>query len=88
MDRTERGPWSVKYTVWEKSDDARGGRRYGHRGEQRTFEGVYFEDTPIDCVNAIVYELRGVKSKWELAYVDKIEPAERRPETDRSEVDA
>jgi hypothetical protein len=77
-DETESGPpWRVKYTAWEKSDDACGDRKSGHTGDQRTFEGFYFEETPVDCINAIVYDLRGVKSRWELAYIDEIEPAER-----------
>lgn len=79
MNNRETGgpPWEVKYHVWEKSDEANDSRRSGHTGEQRTFSGFFNEPTPIDCVNAIVYELRGAKSKWELAYVDYIRPAQR-----------
>ena len=82
-DPPEGPPWFVKYTVWEKTDDARGGREYDtHTGEQKVWTGHYGEETPLDCVNAIVYELRGCKSKWELAYVDEIRPAGATEEDD------
>lgn len=75
--QVQRGPpWDVTYTVWEKSDDACGDPRNGHTGDQRTFSGFFNEETPVDCINAIVYDLRGTKSKWELAYVNEIAPAE------------
>lgn len=64
--------YRVKYTVWEKTDEACGDRKSGHRGEQETFTGFFVEPSKIDVVNAIVYDLRGVKSRWELAYVDEI----------------
>lgn len=56
-------PYVVEYTVWSTDEGER---------DVRTFSGVYDEPTPIDCVNAIVYELRGEKSRWELAYVNDI----------------
>lgn len=69
------GPYVVKYTVWEKSDAATG-RDGGHTGDQRTFTGFYNEPSKMACINTILYEIRGVKSKWELAYVDEIQSAE------------
>jgi hypothetical protein len=53
----------VKYCLWRFKDGTR---------EEKTFEGHYGEPSPIDCVNAIVYEIRGKKTDWELAYVDEI----------------
>lgn len=79
---TTNGPWHVRYTVWEKSDEACSERESGHTGEQKTIEGFYGEPTKIDCVNAIVYDLRGAKSKWELAYIDEIKPVERSENND------
>jgi len=64
--------YKAKYSLWEKSDEACGDRKSGHTGEQRTFTGHFNEPAKIDVVNAFVYELRGVKSHWELAYVDEI----------------
>jgi len=64
--------YKAKYAVWEKTDEACGDRKSGHTGEQETFTGFFSEASKIDVVNAIVYELRGVKSDWELAYVDEI----------------
>lgn len=59
----------VKYCLWKFESDER---------VERTFEGHYGEPSPIDCVNAIVYEIRGEKSPWELAYVDEITEVENR----------
>lgn len=66
-------PYNVEYTVWEKPD---AGNSERDTGERRTFEGFYDEPTPVDCVNAILYEIRGTKSKWELAYVNEVEEVE------------
>lgn len=71
-------PYYVQYVVWEKGESAYTDngptRRDSHTGERKTFEGVFGEDTPLDCVNAILYEMRGSKSHYELAYIDEITP--------------
>jgi hypothetical protein len=73
-DAEDAETYRVKYRLWEKTDDARKGRGDGgHVGKKKTVEGFFNEPTPQACINAIVYELRGVKSDWELAYVDEIE---------------
>jgi hypothetical protein len=59
------GPYHVKYTLWDTSGDTR---------ETTIHEGFFNEPSPIDCVNAICYDYRGDKSRWELAYIDEIEP--------------
>lgn len=73
---TDGPPWYVKYRVWEKSDEANDSRRAGHTGERQTFEGHFGEPTKIECVNAILYEIRGTKSPYELAYIDEIHSIE------------
>ena len=73
----EGPPWTVKYTLWEKSDDACADREGGHTGEQRTDTAfVWDEPTQIDAVNSLLYDMRGTKSQWELAYIDEVKPAE------------
>lgn len=71
---TDGPPYYVKYRVYDKADESRSDR--AHIGEKRTFEGFYNEPSPVECVNAIVYGIRGGKSRWELAYVDEITPIE------------
>lgn len=74
----EGPPYHVQYSVWEKGDSAYTDngptRRDSHTGERETFEGVFNEETPLECVNAILYDMRGSKSHYELAYVDEITP--------------
>jgi hypothetical protein len=43
-------------------------------GEREIEEGIYDEPSEIDCVNALLYEIKGDKSEYELAYVDEIRP--------------
>ena len=31
---------------------------------------------PVECINAILYEIRGEKTAWELAYVNEVRPME------------
>ena len=69
--------YKAKYSLWEKTDEACNDRKSGHTGEQRTFTGYFNEPSKMDVVNAIVYELRGAKSHWELAYVDEITEVEQ-----------
>lgn len=59
-------PYTVKFHLWKETEDGR---------LEKTVEGFYNEPTPIDCVNAFLYDIRGEKSEWELAYVDSVEPA-------------
>jgi len=74
----EGPPWTVKYRVWEKSDDACSDRKGGHTGEKKTWEAfVGDEPTAVDAINALLYDMRGTKSQWELAYIDEVKPAER-----------
>jgi len=62
--KQSKPPYYVNYTLWKREN--------GNR-VTKTFEGVYGEPSPIDCVNAIVYEIRGQQTAWELAYVNEIE---------------
>lgn len=66
--------YKITYRVFEKRDAACADREGGHTGEKKTWTDHCFEDTPLDCLNALLYDLRGVKSRWELAYIDEIEP--------------
>lgn len=61
-------PYVVTYRVWSETDDGR---------ETETFSGFFNEPSKVECINAIVYEIRGKKSDWELAYVDEIKPAKK-----------
>jgi hypothetical protein len=58
----------MEVTLWNQQED-------GTR-EEKTVDGFYHEPTPMDCINALVYDIRGNKSEWELAYVNSIDPAE------------
>lgn len=72
-DTQESGPpWTMKAMLWKENED---GTREEHLGT-----GFYTEETPVDCVNALLYDIRGEKSDWELAYVDDISPADESPE--------
>lgn len=74
----EGPPYYVQYSVWEKGDSAYTdngpARRDSHTGERKTYDGVYSEETPLECVNAILYDIRGSKSRYELAGIDEITP--------------
>jgi len=77
MTETEHnGPYEVKVTLWEVDYEADVDRAGEADREERIVEGFYNEPTPIDCVNALLYDLRGLKSTWELAYIDEITPVE------------
>ena len=68
-------PWEFKIQLWEKTDDACGDRRAGHTGETFTDTGFSWQEgDELDVLNDVLYDLRGVKSKWELAWVDYIRP--------------
>lgn len=85
---SEQGPpWEYKLQLYEKSDDACADREGGHTGEKMASEGFSCQEgTRIDVLNDVLYDLRGVKSQWELAWVDYIRPASETPDkadTDR-----
>jgi len=67
------GPYEVKATIWEVDYEADVDVAGEAERNERVVEGFYDEPSPIDAVNALLYELRGRKSTWELAYVDSIE---------------
>ena len=58
----------VNYTLWDKREEV-------GRGE-RDEKGVYDASDPVECINAILYEIRGEKTAWELAYVNEVRPME------------
>ena len=90
-DGTEQSgpPWEFKIHLWEKTDEARGDRQSGHTGKTFTDSGFSWQEgDELDVLNDVLYDLRGVKSKWELAWVDYIRPAEPndcnvKPDTDQ-----
>ena len=79
------GPYEAKVSLWEVDYDADVDRPGEAERRQRTVEGFYDEPTPIDVVNAILYDLRGRKSSYELAYIDEIRPVDT--DTDRGPTD-
>lgn len=65
----EDGPWVLKVTLWKDSDDP-------DRSRETTTDKVFSgEPTPLDAINALLYDIRGDKSPWELAYVDEVRHA-------------
>lgn len=63
------GPYEVKVSLWKPSEEE------GKRREEKVARGVYDEPSPAACINALLYDIRGDKSDWNLAYVDDITPA-------------
>ena len=70
------GPFEVKVALWEVDYEGDIDRAGEAEGNERTVEGFYDEPTKIDCVNALLCDLRGRKSTWELAYIDEITTVE------------
>lgn len=81
-------PYYVQYAVWEKGEGAYTEhgptQRDTHTGERTTFECVSGEETPIDVVNSILYDMRGTKSEYELAYIDEITPLAEKEQSDET----
>lgn len=74
-------PWEFRIQLYEKSDDACADREGGHTGDKMVDKGISWQEGDrVDVLNDVLYDLRGVKSDWELAWVDYIRPMEREPD--------
>ena len=76
-------PWEFKLQLYEKSDEARNDRKAGFTGETMVDEGISWQEgDEIDVLNDILYDLRGVKSNWELGWIDYIRPIAEKDDTE------
>lgn len=80
-DARDADAYEITYTLWEKGDEA-STNPGGHTGEQVTETGFFQGESPIDSLNALLYETRGVKTGYEVAYINEIQPMQHDEDTD------